>query len=100
MKIAANVPFKTLEYCYETIKLARQVAIHGNPNSISDAGVAGEIANAGAHGAALNVYINLNEIKDKRFCKNLNEKTTLLLKLTNQELYSIRKVVKQKINYE
>ncbi len=100
MKIAANVPLKTLEYCHEAIKIAKKVAIHGNPNSISDAGVAGEIANAGAHGASLNVFINLNGINDKRFCKNLNEKTLLILKQTNKELYSIRKIVKQKINYE
>jgi len=36
---------------------------------IADAGVGGEMANAGAWGAALNVRINLKEIKDELFCK-------------------------------
>ena len=39
--------------------LVLEAAQYGNPKAISDAGVSGEMANAGAHGAALNVFINL-----------------------------------------
>jgi formiminotetrahydrofolate cyclodeaminase len=77
------------------MNLALEAASTGNPNCISDAGVAGEMAHAGAHGAALNVLINLKEIQDKTFCNDLKKKTTLLLHETNELLISIRDTVKE-----
>jgi glutamate formiminotransferase/formiminotetrahydrofolate cyclodeaminase len=57
---ATLVPLGVLERTLGTLDLARTVAEKGNPNSLSDAGVAGLTARAAAHGAAYNVYINLN----------------------------------------
>ena len=93
MKEATNIPFKTLIYCRDVMKLSFEVAQHGNPNSISDAGVSGEMANAGARGASLNVFINLKEINDKIFCDEMEQKTHLILDETNALLIKIRKVV-------
>ena len=46
----------------------------GNPNSVSDAGVAGETANAAVRGACLNVLINLDGVAaDKKFVSNLTK---------------------------
>ena len=78
--------------------LALESAQYGNPNSISDAGVSGEMANAGAHGAALNVFINLKEIDDEKFCTEMNQNTHFILDETNTLLIEIRKVVAKVIN--
>ncbi len=56
---AALVPMEVLEHAVTALELARDVAANGNPNSVSDAGVAGACAAAAAHGASLNVRINL-----------------------------------------
>ena len=42
----------------------------GNPNSISDVGVAADVALAGVRGASMNVLINLPNIQDEVYCNN------------------------------
>ena len=61
---AARVPLETAEACLEALKLASQVARLGNVNAVSDAGVAGLLAEAGGRGALLNVQINLKSLPD------------------------------------
>ncbi|MCF8431260.1 MAG: glutamate formimidoyltransferase, partial [Melioribacteraceae bacterium] len=39
LKEAVNVPFNTAKLSFEAIKIAKNVAQHGNPNSITDVGV-------------------------------------------------------------
>ena len=56
---ATLVPLRTAQVASETLDLAARVAPIGNPNAISDAGVAARLASAAVHGAALNVRINL-----------------------------------------
>jgi glutamate formiminotransferase/formiminotetrahydrofolate cyclodeaminase len=98
MKEAANIPYQTLSCCSQIMDLAIATAISGNPNSISDAGVAGEMAHAGAHGASLNILINLKEIHDNNFSKEMIDKTTILLDKTNDSLLKLRGIVQEKIN--
>jgi glutamate formiminotransferase/formiminotetrahydrofolate cyclodeaminase len=66
-KQATLVPQSVLERCVESLKLAKEVVLKGNKNSVSDAGVAGLTAQAGAEGAYYNVKINLPGIKDGEF---------------------------------
>lgn len=56
---AAMVPLEVLEHAATALELALDAAANGNPNSVSDAGVAGACAEAAARGASLNVRINL-----------------------------------------
>ena len=56
---ATLVPLGVLERSLRAAELAREVAEHGNPNSLSDAGVAALCAGACAAGAHMNVLINL-----------------------------------------
>ena len=58
-KKASVIPFTVMEKCLDALKLSKEVALTGNKNSISDAGVAGLTAQAGAEGAYYNVMINL-----------------------------------------
>ncbi len=64
---AALVPFGVLEKCVGLLEAAKVVAERGNKNSLSDAGVAGLLAEAAAEGAYYNVKINLLNIKDAAF---------------------------------
>lgn len=66
-KQATLVPFEVLEKSIHALDLAKEIAKHGNKNSISDAGVAGLTAQTAAEGAFYNVIINLPNIKDKKF---------------------------------
>jgi glutamate formiminotransferase/formiminotetrahydrofolate cyclodeaminase len=70
-KEATRVPLDVLRKCVEALELAKDVVLHGNKNSISDAGVAGLTAQAGAEGAYYNVKINLPGIKDEKFKKDI-----------------------------
>jgi len=56
---ATLVPLGVLEKSIEALKMAKDIALKGNKNSLSDAGVAGLMAQAAAEGAYYNVKINL-----------------------------------------
>ncbi len=64
-QFATQVPLDVLGQSVEALELANQVAKRGNPNSASDAGVAGACALAAAEGAALNVRINLPSVTEQ-----------------------------------
>ncbi len=67
LKAAAIVPLQIADACREVMTLAQQAAADGNPNVISDAGVAMLMAESALRSAALNVLINLKFIQDKAF---------------------------------
>lgn len=62
---ATMVPLEVLEHTVGALQLALQAVMAGNPNSATDAGVAGACAVAAAHGASLNVRINLPGLPDR-----------------------------------
>jgi len=67
LKGAAAVPLRVAEAAGEVARLTLPAAEQGNPNAVSDAGVAVLLADAAAQSAALNVKINLGWIEDKDF---------------------------------
>lgn len=66
-KKATLVPLAAARACADVIELCRPAADKGNPNVVSDAGVAVLCAQAGLKSAALNVLINLGAIQDQDF---------------------------------
>jgi formiminotetrahydrofolate cyclodeaminase len=66
-KKATMVPLAAARACADVIELCGPAAEKGNPNVVSDAGVAVLCAQAGLKSAALNVLINLGAIKDQDF---------------------------------
>ena len=62
---ATRIPLAVLEHTLEALDLALTAAEQGNPNSVSDAAVAGACALAAAEGAALNVRINLPSLTEE-----------------------------------
>jgi len=61
---AVDVPLQVLRRCTRTLPLIDAAVRRGNPNSLSDAGVAGLALGAAAEGAYLNVRINLPGLAD------------------------------------
>jgi methenyltetrahydrofolate cyclohydrolase len=64
-KEAVEPPLAVCERAHRVLELAGSVAEQGNPNAVSDAGVAALLAASALEGAALNVEINLGSIKDE-----------------------------------
>jgi glutamate formiminotransferase/formiminotetrahydrofolate cyclodeaminase len=73
-KGATLVPLGVLEKSVRSAELALEIAEIGNPNSLSDAGVAGLTARTAAIGAYYNVLINLESITDKEFSRMTSDK--------------------------
>ncbi|HEX5416686.1 MAG TPA: cyclodeaminase/cyclohydrolase family protein [Chloroflexota bacterium] len=61
---AAQPPLEAMELGRQLLTLALQTAADGNPNVVSDAGVAAELAVATVRAAALMVRANLAELTD------------------------------------
>jgi glutamate formiminotransferase/formiminotetrahydrofolate cyclodeaminase len=80
------------EDAFATFDLIDAVAARGNPNSVSDAGVAAFCAYTAVHGAALNVRINLPGIENEDFKK---EMTANVEKLTTEAEKRLQKVREQ-----
>ncbi len=64
---ATLVPLATVELCREALGLCLDMVRMAPPDMISDVGVGALVARAGLVGAAYNVRINLNSIKDQAF---------------------------------
>ena len=72
-KYAIQIPLETAQKCLRVIELSELLVINGNPNSVSDVGVAAEVALAGLRGACMNVMINLSAVEDKTYCDSIQE---------------------------
>ncbi len=70
-RFATEVPFKTMQLCYECMSVAKAMAEIGNPNSVTDAGVGALAARAGVVGAFLNVKINASGLDDKAYAEKI-----------------------------
>jgi len=66
-KHAAEVPLKVMETAAKSYELLSEMADNGNPASVSDVGVGALATRACIKGAAMNVRINLGQLKDKKF---------------------------------
>jgi formiminotetrahydrofolate cyclodeaminase len=76
---ATEVPLEVATACMEVLQLASLVANHGNRNAVSDAAVGALLAHAGLRGAALNVRINLQSIRDDPFRESATSRLDPLL---------------------
>ena len=66
-KYAIEIPFRVMKAAYGSMEIIKAMAETGNPNSISDAGVAALCARSAVLGAFMNVKINASGYKDKGF---------------------------------
>ena len=96
-KYATEVPLKVMETTDRTFEVLKKMAVIGNPNSASDAGVGALCARAAIHGAYLNVKINAKDIGDKKFVKQVLAKADKLAKLADKKEAEVLKLVNKLI---
>ncbi len=90
---ATEVPLDVLKASIEALDLAKAVALRGNINSNSDAGVAALMARACAEGAYYNVTINLPSISDKEYVKNVHEEAKRILEEARKKAEEVTDIV-------
>jgi glutamate formiminotransferase / formiminotetrahydrofolate cyclodeaminase len=96
-KNATMEPFGILERTLPSLDCALSVAERGNPNSLSDAGVAALMAHAAAYGAFYNVLINLDGIEDKGWCEDTKSKASKIIDEADKKAASIKKMMLEKL---
>ncbi len=100
-KKAIGVPLKVMKQALLTMDLLKEMALTGNPNTVSDAGVGAYCAYAAIESAVLNVKINLVNCTDSQFtdeaiakAKNASisakEKLAEILKITDEKISSLK----------
>jgi len=94
---ATEVPLEVLSVSARVLELSQVVAAKGNVNSVSDAGVAAEMARAGARGAALNVQINLGGLQDESFVTDTRESMSAITNRIITLYSSVIKMVDDKL---
>ena len=90
---ATKVPLDVLEATIRVLELSLQAVKKGNPNSVSDAGVAGAAALAAAEGAALNVRINAPSLTDRTVAAEYLARQTGAIARARELAEQVRKAV-------
>ncbi len=97
-KYAAQVPLKVMETASKSYELLAKMAEKGNPASVSDVGVGALATRACIEGAALNVRINLTQLKDERFKSGLLKKVQQITADSDIRFNDISQLVAKKLD--
>ena len=92
-KIATETPLTTLETCVSLMDAVELMAAHGNPNAVSDAGVAALLAESAGRAAAYNVMINLPGIKDRDFSDKCRERMNAALEIIGRRSSKVAAII-------
>jgi glutamate formiminotransferase/formiminotetrahydrofolate cyclodeaminase len=85
-QLVCQQSIELLEYSYTLI-------LKGNPNALSDVGVAAFLADTAVKGGLLNIGINLGSVRDRPFRKKMHSLAKKLEKRKNQLMGKIKKVL-------
>ena len=96
-KHAAKVPLKLMETASKSYELLSEMAAKGNPASISDVGVGALATRACIEGAALNVQINLGQLKDEKFKTALANKVQEISESSDTQFKKVSEIVESKL---
>ena len=84
--------------CQQSIALLEYsniLILRGNPNALSDVGVAAYLADTAVKGGLLNIGINLGPIRDRSFKKEMHSLARRLEKRRNQLMHGVQKTLTQ-----
>lgn len=95
---ATDVPLKTMRTAVKAFPLLKAMAMNGNPNSVSDAGVGALAARSAVLGALLNVRINAAGLKDRAAAEVLLDEADALAAEAIQAERDILLEVEKKID--
>jgi len=97
-KYAAEVPLKVMETASKSYGLLTEMAERGNPASVSDVGVGALATRACIEGAALNVRINLGQLKTEKFKADIQEKVRKISADSEAQFKTIIQIVEGKLS--
>ena len=92
-KVALKPPLQTLRECLAILRLMERLVDIGNPNLISDVGVAAILAESALRGAKLNVEINLKYLEEAK----LREETAAEIARLSRQVREHRESVSRKV---
>jgi glutamate formiminotransferase/formiminotetrahydrofolate cyclodeaminase len=73
-KYAIEIPFRVMQTAYASMEVMKAMVEHGNPNSVTDAGVGALCARTAVIGAFMNVRVNAAGYDDKNFVADIISK--------------------------
>ena len=79
LQAAVRVPYQTARASYEGMQASWAAIQHGNVSSITDGAVGAQMGYAAVRGAVWNVLINLKDIMDPAFVREMREQCETLL---------------------
>jgi len=88
---ATVIPQLVCQQSLQLLEYSETLIIKGNPNAISDAGVAAFLADAACAGGLLNIKINLAAVTEKNFAKKMNRLMRDWARKRNQMMKTILK---------
>lgn len=91
---ATVTPQLVCQHSIQLLDYCRALVLKGNPNAISDTGVASFLADTAIKGGLLNIAINLGPVRDKSFRKKIYRLTKKLEKRRNQIIGRVEKELK------
>jgi len=96
-RYATEVPFRTMQRTFDAFEIIKAMALEGNPNSVSDAGVGALCARSAVMGAYLNVKINAAGLKDREFADDMIARGAQIEQSAIAIEAEIMKIVNEKI---
>ena len=96
-KNAIEIPFKVMQTAAAAMPIVQAMATIGNPNSVSDAGVAALCIRSAVMGAFMNVRINAGSYNDKNYVTEIIAKGKAIEDAVCEQEIEILKVVNDKI---
>ena len=94
---AAQVPFQTMETAFEAFEIIKEMAVNGNPNSITDAAVGALCTRTAVEGAFFNVKVNAGGIDDEAIKNNFLTKGNALVAKAKEKEAEILAIVNTKL---
>lgn len=94
---ATQVPLRTMQTSFRVFELVRAMAVEGNPNSVSDAGVGALAVRSAIMGAGLNVKINAGGLKDRAAADRLVGEANAIIAEAVKVETEVLKIVESKI---
>ena len=95
---AARVPWRISQTSLQVMELAERLLPKGNPNLITDVGVAVLLAEAALKSAALNVKINLSFIKDEEYKNRRSKALEDILSQASQIKDGVLKAIQEEMD--
>ena len=89
---AIKTPFQVMEIALDSMQVIKEMALIGNPNSITDAAVGALCARTAIRGAYLNVQINCKDYNDEIFINKIFDDCKTILanaKINEDEILEI-----------